>query len=78
VIKRALAVLAMLAPFLLLGNSAEAAGYDRLEKQEGCERLCVQCMDREDKKELCMALYRMCCRYHGGHMYPGCGCRVEM
>ena len=72
-----LAALVIIAPFLLLGN-AEAAGFDRLEKQEGCERLCLQCMEREDKKQLCMALFHMCCRYHSGHVYGECGCRTEM
>jgi hypothetical protein len=40
--------------------------------------LCLQCMEREDKKQLCMALFRMCCRYHGSHVYGECGCRTEM
>ena len=69
-------VMMVLTP-LLLPSSAEAAST-RLERQEGCESICLQCLEQEQAEgSFCMGLYHMCCAYHKGHSYPICGCRIE-
>lgn len=78
-IKHIIAALIIVAPFLLFGNAKAAKPADRLEKQEECERLCVDCASRgQGPHSLCMGLYRLCCAYYDGQRYPDCGCRVEL
>lgn len=75
-----LAILFVAVPFLLIGEAGASGGrhdWDRLERQEGCERYCIDCV-ANGESPMCMGMYRMCCAYYGGQITPGCGCRVEL
>lgn len=66
-------------PFLLIGEANALPSPMRSDKQEGCENLCMDCVEAgEGEGSFCMALYHMCCKGTGGIEYSECGCRMEM
>ena len=89
--KHILAALFICVPFLLIGE-VSASGFsddesddyrdgshdwDHLERQQGCERYCINCV-ANGGNPMCMGIFYMCCDYYGGSPSDSCECRAEM
>jgi hypothetical protein len=75
--KYTLAALFICVPSLLAGASGGRHDWDRLERQEGCERYCINCI-ANSSSPMCMGIFHMCCKYYGGNSSDSCECRTEM
>lgn len=66
----------------LVTNEPKAKSFDRLDRQEDCEILCISCLEH-NIGEICIQLSNLCCKVNGGTrdrksgIGVDCGCRIE-